>query len=105
MMRIHGPAPNNMVILNDNTILKVRKILGNPNDPEILQIEGIIWEIEKPVYNYPCDSGKLQMWELKRRPSNRSIVREITSINNKLVRLSIMKENAIKKFYVVGMLH
>ena len=41
-MIITTSAPNNMVILNDNTILKVRKILGNSNNPEILQIEGII---------------------------------------------------------------
>ena len=42
-MIITTSAPTNMVILNDNTILKVRKILENPNDrdPEILQIHNM----------------------------------------------------------------
>lgn len=75
----------------DNTILKVQKFIGNPANPETLEIEGIVWDKEKPVYKYPCDLGKLQMWDLKWKPSKKSVTRQITVINNKIVRLSVLK--------------
>lgn len=75
------------------------------NSPESLKIEGNVWKKYKSIYDYPCDSSKLQMWKLKNRPTNEVVIRPINAINNKLVKLSIASGKDTQKVYAIGMLH
>lgn len=50
--------PNNIVILHDEKIVAVDKILQTQDN---LQIEGQVWRKKNPVFDYPCDSSILQL--------------------------------------------
>lgn len=104
-LAISTSSPNNVILLNNGIIMKVQKIFGNPELPEMLQVRGFVWDKDQPIYQYPCDSTKLEMWELKRKASNNVITRPVTSISNKLVQLSVAKEDGTKRCFAVGMLH
>ena len=40
-------SPDNMIILNDDKIIKVKKIIGNSASPELLQVKGVVWAKKK----------------------------------------------------------
>ena len=104
-LQICTADPKNMIMLEDDSILKIHKIIRDAQTPTLLKVQGVLWEREKSLFQYPCDSSKLQMWELKKEPTKKILTCPVTSINNKLVKLSVVKEDGYEKFFVVGMLH
>lgn len=64
---ISTSIPDNVVLLNDKTILKIITIYGSI---ENILVAGNIWEKEKCIFNYPFSSSELDMYELRQNTSN-----------------------------------
>lgn len=95
--------PDNVVILQDETIVSINKIVQCPDG---LRIEGQIWDKKKSIFNYPCDSAVLQMWELKDVPRHGGVSHMISDIDSKIVRLSLsLCENSPQRIFVIPFLH
>lgn len=96
--------PDNMVILHDGTVVSVEKIIQSPELG--LTIKGRIWDKKKSVFNYPCNSAILDMWELNSIPRRSVISRDISDIESKMVRLSLyFQENVPHRTFVIPFLH
>lgn len=57
--------PNNVVSLTDKKIISIETmyIPQNGNEEDVILI-GNKLKIVKPMFTYPCDSGKLNMWQV-----------------------------------------
>ena len=104
-LTISASSPDNMVLFENGDVVQVKQIIGQTENPHLVQISGVVWDKEKPIFSYPCNSEKLQMWELKKKPTKKNVTRFVKKIDNKLVKLSVLKENNVEKCYVLGMLH
>lgn len=97
---ITNTNPDNMVILNDDTIVQIDNILKD------LTFEGRIWKKKKPIFTYPSNSKHFKMWQLENAVSSKEIKKDINDINGKLVKLSLsFKENAPEKLFVIPLIH
>lgn len=97
---ITGTSPDNMLILNDNTIIQINQLHDN------LMIEGNIWEKKKPIFTYPTNSKKFNMWQLENYVSSVGFACSIHDVKCKLVKLSLsLKENGSEKVYVIPLAH
>jgi len=64
-------APDNMVLLKNNTILEIKKIWRTE---QLIQLEGTIWDKRNNlIYNYPVSSDEMRMM----RCGNFEIVNQI----------------------------
>ena len=96
-------SPDNIVILEDNTIVKINKIFGDITN---LMFEGQIWKEKKSIFTYPSKSDCFKMWQMKNEVSRQTITSSVISIDNKLVKLSLsLEENASEKVYVIPLIH
>lgn len=95
--------PDNMILTNDQNIIKIHEIVQTENHD--LKLKGVVWDIEKAIYNYPCDSSKLELWELKQKPSKLKTSCLVSFVSNKIIKMSVVKDNGVKKNYAFGMLH
>ena len=61
-------SPDNVVLLNDGKVFKVERIHGSLQS---IILDGRIWKTKKSIFNYPFESSLIDMWELKREPSEK----------------------------------
>lgn len=54
-------SPDNVLILNNDIIFQIKRMSHFENT---VRLEGSIWTIKKAIFNYPCNSATLKMWEL-----------------------------------------
>jgi len=62
-MTIATRKRDNMILLNNDIIMKIKLIYYNKDDDIIsnIIIEGEIWKKKKLLYTYPCKSNFLKM--------------------------------------------
>ncbi|XP_043471278.1 uncharacterized protein LOC122507811 [Leptopilina heterotoma] len=104
-MVISSLPPNNIVVLNNNKIVSIKKIF-NDNENENLKVECQIWRKDKPLYTYPTNSEIFNIWKLNHLPMRDIKIYSIAAISQKVVKLQLsFTENGPQKVYVVPLLH
>lgn len=100
-------SPNNLVLLENGTLLAVTKIACSRIDQQNVQIEGNQWKIKRSIFKYPTNSEDLKMWELVRLPSREIIQCDIRKIKHKMVKLEIKTNLSCRKtkIYAISFLH
>lgn len=83
---LSSKAPDNVVLLKDNTIVEIKTIY---HGEQFIMIEGKIWYLKSSIYNYPVSSNLLHMWELHSHVLNNNIIISLNEIQNKLMKLSL----------------
>ena len=100
---IRTTSPNNTILMKDKTVIKVKKMRVIDDN---IEIRGKVWEKKKSIFTLPIDSRHLNMWQLNKKASNNVLSYGITSVDCKLIRLSInMREEGSKKIFVIPLLH
>lgn len=99
---ISSSPPDNIVILNNDKIVKINRIFRD----EILKIECQVWKKDKPLYTYPTNSEIFNIWKLNNASTRNNVVYPLTAISQKLVKLQLSFGNdRPEKVYVVPLLH
>ena len=97
-------SPNNVILTKDDTILKIKSIIRDPD--ENILVKGEVLKKKKPIFTYPFNSKHLRMWQLRIEPTGNEETCDIQNVDCKLVKLSInLQEDAEKREYVIPLLH
>ena len=89
--------------MKDKTVVKVKNIYINESN---IEVRGKVWEKRKSIFTFPMDSQHLKMWQLNKKASNNIVTHRITSVDCKLICLSVnMREEGSKKVFVIPFLH
>ena len=100
---ISNVTPNNMILLKNGTIASVRRMFLDHGN---LKLEYQVWKKKKPMYTYPCDSGKFDMWRLYSEPLQKIKSCPITAVSTKRIQLKLsFMEGGAQKLYVIPFLH
>ena len=100
---ITNMSPNNVLLLKDKTIFEVLKISMNDDN---IDISGKVWKKKKSIFIFPFDSGRLNMWQLHNRPVDNIVTFPLSSVDCKMVHLSVnLREQASDKVFVIPLLH
>lgn len=84
--------------------MEINKINIPPDkDERAIEISGTTLKITKSLYERPCDSNVLEMWEVTRRHA-RFITCPLTSVRGKFVTFDI-SENQKEKIFTMPLLH
>lgn len=83
-------SPNNLVILDNGTLLNLTKITCSQIDEYDVVIEGTKWKVRQSIFKYPTKSADLKMWQLGTLPSRQIIRCDISRIKCKMVKLTIV---------------
>lgn len=95
-------SPDNLVLLKNGEILKIEKIYIR----ESLMLDGRIWKKKKSVYDYPCESSLLNMWELEKDPAENIRSFQLDSIDIKMILLPMdINVNGRTHMFAVSLLH
>ena len=95
--------PDNVVLLEDNTVVRINKMFGNSTN---LQFEGQTWGKKKPLSTYPTNSSHLKIWELQEKVTRGTVTYHVNSISSKLVELSLnLEETRSERTFVIPLLH
>lgn len=101
--------PDNAIMFADQEVCIISKmyLLRTEESLQRIQLQGLIWKKNKPIFNYPCKSTILQMWQMNRRVSSKSSTHFVTTIDRKLVILSLKptEEGSDTKRFMVPLLH
>lgn len=102
---ITNQAPNNVVLMNNNDILEIRKILRVNDILILVKVKKL--QKKKPIFNYPFNSKLLKMWQLEAEVNEEEEVTDrLENVNCKLVKLGInFKEGKEIQHYVIPLLH
>lgn len=77
-------------MLRSEELLKINRIFRIEGR---IEIEGQLWSIKKPIFDYPSNSGVLDMWELNSQPEECYIICDVSEIKVKMLFLSLNFEN------------
>jgi len=111
-LKLHGlyvitdKHPNNVVLLQDNTILRIKRIVNTETSesPEIT-IQGIKVTETKYIYKYPTNSSDIKMYIIVKFSSYVTTY-SINCIQQKCIIFSLqLKECKQKQIFVLSMLH
>lgn len=104
---ITAKQPNNVVLLVNGSIMEIHRIYYLNTQPEIVYVEGKVWERKREVYKYPRTSSSLGMWKLEDDPSlDETVIYPISFLEKKCIRLRLaLKPNRRTRTFVVAMLH
>lgn len=95
--------PDNFVMLQNNTLLRIIRITRTP---ESIEIEGNPWKVKKSSFMYPTDSRKLYMWQLRSIPENTIIQCDLNDVKFKMVKLMFnLKVGGPVRVYTMPLLH
>lgn len=106
--------PNNTVYLDDKKIMCIDSmyILSNTRESDIVLIGAIVW-IVKPMFTYPSDSSKLNMWQV--RPTETKMRCLLQSVIYKMVHVTLQFDDTnedsedddteTSKSFVIPLLH
>jgi len=108
-LKLHGlyvitKHPNNVVLLQDNTILRIKRIINTETSesPEIT-IQDIKVTETKNIYKYPTNSD-IKMYEIVKFSSY--VTYSINCIQQKCIIFSLqLKECKQRQIFVLSMLH
>lgn len=94
---------DNMVLLNNGTIMEISSMYNDEHDTSLsnIVIKGKIWTETKTVYKYPCKSNLINMWRLP-AVSRVTGTYSLKCVSNKLVRLKLPFQQNI---FVMCFLH
>jgi hypothetical protein len=97
---------DNMVLLNNGTIMEISFMYSNERDTSHsnIVIEGKIWTETKLLYKYPCKSSLINMWRLP-TVSHVTDTYSLTYVSNKLVRLELPIKLRKQNIFVISLLH
>lgn len=97
--------PNNMVLLKDGNIMQLDKIWNEGESTESMMIQGNLWKDKNSVYDYPLNSKRFGMWELRESSAVLGTY-FITEVKQKLVRLQLsFRHSGPERLFVISMLH
>ena len=100
---ISNTFPDNMVLLEDNTVVMIKKMFSNSTN---LQFEGQTWEKKKPLFTYPTNSSHLKIWELQEKVTRGTVTYDVNTISSKLFKLSLnLKEDKSERTFDIPLLH
>lgn len=102
MFTITTKTPNNIFLLHNNNICVIKRIfLENKN----ILLEINIWNKKNELFNFPCNSKKLHMYELQLQPLNNKRIITLEKIKCKLIKFSINNIATHEKVFVIPLLH
>ena len=100
---ISNSSPDNMVLLEDDTVVEVQRMFGSLTN---LEFEGQIWQKKKPIFMYPTNSKHLKMWELRKEITPEIITYNLNSVTSKVVKISLsLKESQSERTFVIPIIH
>lgn len=99
---IRPAAPDNMVLLTNFDIFEIRSIYQKD---ELYFMRGKVWSIKKPIFEYPCDSKLLNMFQCDSQIPDSLKTFKVNCIYKKLVALELNSSDGKLLKFVVPLLH
>lgn len=100
---ISTTVPDNTILLKDGTIINVEKIIRKTAS---FALQGQILMKMKEVFNYPCDSSVLEMWEINLECRRKVVNCTLNDIERKMARMTVsFEEDGNSKTFVAPLLH
>jgi len=100
--------PNNIFMLNNDTIIKIVSLGYYCASEDDVKITGVHWMKKKPIFQYPTSSSDLYMWQLEAKPSEDVVKFKLNDIKFKVVQMRLpYKRNNLKyeKVFAIPLLH
>ena len=105
-LTISTSSPNDIIMLEDTTIIKINKIFKSKeiNSLDKIILSGYIWDKKKSIFEYPQNSSDFYMWQLKEELSRKKKIFFLRDVDRKMVILSLT-EDCRKKSFAIPLLH
>lgn len=95
-------CPNNMILLNNGTVMEINKIFLKNNN---IYCNAKKYDKINTLYNYPCDSTQLYIFEIMQNVRRQNINICVNEIKYKLVRMETnFKIDEVTKIFVMPLL-
>ncbi|KYN09647.1 hypothetical protein ALC57_18167, partial [Trachymyrmex cornetzi] len=97
-------TPNNVVLLNNGYVMKIKAIYGSEATASSISICGKIWKLKKKIYSFPKKSTIVEMWEIQSKSTD-NLIYPLNYVQQKLIMMELALKPRRPKLFVCSFLH